>query len=64
MEGSDRFPLETQMTQLVTRVEKPIKAKLMRALFGGFLGTVDITLMSHIAFGLCTGAIIGRPTEA
>ena len=63
MEGSDHCPLETQMTQVVTRVEKSIKANLMRALLGGFPATVDITLMGHIAFGLCMGAIIGRSTE-
>jgi len=45
MKGSDHFPLETQMTQVVTRVEKFIKANLTCALLGGFLETVDFTLM-------------------
>ena len=52
------------MTQVVTRVEKFIKAKLMRALLCGFLGTIDFTLMGRIAFGLRVGAVIGCPTEA
>ena len=64
MQGFDHFPLETQMIEVVTRVEKIIKAKLTRALLGDFLGTVDFALTGHIVFGLCIGAIIGRPAEA
>ena len=64
MQGFDHFPQETQMTEVVTRVEKFIKAKLTRALLGGFLATVIFTLTGHIVFGLCMGAIIGRPAEA
>ena len=63
MKGSDHFPLETQMTHVVKRVKKSVKANLMRVLLGDFLGTVDFTLMGRIAFGLCMGAIIGRSTE-
>ncbi len=64
MEGSDHILLEAQMTQLVTRVEKSIKANLMRALLGGFRGSVDFTLMGHFAFGLRMGVIDDRPSEA
>jgi len=51
------------MNVFVSQTENLVKAKLIRALVGGFVGTVVFTLMGHVVFGLCMGAIIGRPAK-
>ena len=52
------------MALVVTRVDKFTKAKLMRALFAGILGTIEFTQMGHIAFNYFNRAVIGRATDA
>ena len=52
------------MTQVVTRVERYMKANLMRRIPRQFPCNNRIHADGHIAFGYLNGAVIGRPTEA